>query len=419
MKMEPAATGITQFQLLTGEDDLDRIAPVWKALLEASAQPELMQDFRWLRSWWRHYGGGRALAVGTFYDGETLVAIAPCCRRVFRYRLGIRFERLDLLGAGEGEADSVCSEYLGLIVREGYEERAAGAFAAEVIKGGFGPWDECVLEMMHGKSPIVEAIARWFGEHGLTPELSTTMEAPYVALPSNWASFERTLGKKRRQAVKYAIRDFAVWAGERGYTLRRASDGQSLQEGFRILLDLHEERWRGDGKAGAFASPRFRAFHEEVAPQFLATGQLDLSWVTVGDEPVAAHYSFTADGRNYFYQSGRKMDVPKAIRPGIVMMRLAVEDAMNRGMREFDLLGGKSQYKMLFARATRPLVRLRVARPRLREYLRRTLARCRELARKRIGPRARNAAGDHQARVLLAAARRQTSSSFPASISQS
>ncbi len=56
------------------------------------------------------------------------------------------------------------------------------------------------------------------------------------------------------------------------------------------------------------------------------------------------------------------------------MFILAIQDAMARGLGEFDFLGGDSAYKPYFTSLTRPLVTLRAARPTLRETTRRTLA---------------------------------------------
>lgn len=150
----------------------------------------------------------------------------------------------------------------------------------------------------------------------------------YVALPSNWESFTASLGKKRRQSLKYAIRDFEAWAGERGYKLHRAHDLASLERGLEIVRKFHAERWRAAREEGAFARPRFRAFHDEIAPALFAAGRANVLWLTVGGEPVAGHYHFRLGDRVYFYQSGRMMQVPKTVRLGIVMMALAVRDAI-------------------------------------------------------------------------------------------
>jgi CelD/BcsL family acetyltransferase involved in cellulose biosynthesis len=135
------------------------------------------------------------------------------------------------------------------------------------------------------------------------------------------------------------------------------------------LRSLHAERWGAEGHAGVFASQRFARFHEDVMPRFLrgADGvSLDLAWLIVRGEPIAAAYNLVYRGKLYFYQSGRKMVLPKAVRPGIAMHALGIRRSIECGLREYDFLAGASRYKRDLALASRPLTELRAVAPNLR-----------------------------------------------------
>ena len=93
----------------------------------------------------------------------------------------------------------------------------------------------------------------------------------------------------------------------------------------------------------------------------LAEGKLDLKWLLVGEEPVAVQYNFLKNKTVYFYQSGRKMDVPDNIRIGIVMHALSMQEMMQRGFAEYDFMGGEATYKQRFTSTTRELVDIRIA----------------------------------------------------------
>jgi len=361
--------------------DLQRLEPQWRALIEASARPEPMQDPAWAMTWWKHYGARRELAVGVIRDGGDLVGLAPMCRRTVIYWPGISFRRLELMGASGAEADGVCGEYLGLIARVGREADVAAAFATALAHGRFGPWDECVLEQCDGNgammAPLIDALK---ARHARVTATASS-QAYYVPLPADWDSYLQSLPSKRRNWFRRTWKEFLAWVGDDGFALERARDLDGMKKGMRILADLHTERWRSDGQSGAFSSARFTAFHHEFAAAQLEAGQLDLLWLTVGGEPVAAHYSFVRDGKAYFYQSGRKMAVPANVRLGIVMFILALQDAMARGLKEYDFLGGDSAYKPYFTSQTRPLVDIRIARPTLRETTLQTLRRAVRAAR--------------------------------------
>jgi CelD/BcsL family acetyltransferase involved in cellulose biosynthesis len=376
-------THAMSFELLTEFADLQRLEPQWSALIERSAKPEPMQHPAWALTWWKHYNAKRKLAVGVFRDGGEIAGIAPLCQRTFIYRPGIPFRRLELMGASGDEPDGVCGEYLGVTARAGREADVARAFSTALAQRGFGPWDECVLEMMDGDGPMMAPLLGALRtQHGSVA--STELSPAYVvSLPTDWETYLNSLHGKRRNWFRRTWKEFQTWVGDRGYALERARTRDDVTAGMRILADLHADRWLGEGQSGVFSSARFMAFHEEFASGQLQAGQLDLLWLTVGGEPVAAHYSFAGGGKVYFYQSGRKMDVPANVRLGIVMFILALQDAMARGLREYDFLGGESAYKPYFTSQTRSLARVRIARSTVREATLRSLRQAAHMVRRR------------------------------------
>lgn len=365
---------------------LGRLAPDWRELIASMHRPEPMLAPEWVLTWWDHYHDKRSLAVGVFRDGARVVGLAPLCRRTHRYRPGLPFRRLEVMGASGGEADGACGEYLAPLAAKGREVDVARSFAAALDQNVFGAWDELVIEHMDGRGPMTAALAsalRVRHTVGCVP----AMRAHYLPLPANWEAFLESVHGKRRNWFRRTWKDFVAWAGEGGYTLERARSKEGVREGMQILAELHGARWQESGHPGAFASPRFSAFHSAYAEKLLAADQLDLLWLTVGGAPVAAIYSFVSGGKVYFYQSGRQVGTPPNIRLGIVMFMLAIQDAMARGLSEFDFLGGDSTYKPYFTASTRPLVTLRVAPPSLRETTRRGLTWAARYARQ-LRPRA-------------------------------
>jgi CelD/BcsL family acetyltransferase involved in cellulose biosynthesis len=386
-------------KVVTQAEALESVEPAWRELLCASGRPEPTRDPIWSRTWWRYYGDRRKLAVGLFHIGDVLVGLAPMCCRVHRYRATIPFWRIEFLGSNGSDSDGVSSDYLGIIARVGYEDVVANAFVRALFDSAFGRWDECVLEAMAGDDEMLASLKKAFGHKGCDVDVNTRTEAPYIALPANWDAYLHSLTKKHRWSIQSAMRDFVSWAETEGWSLHRADDLDSLATGFEILRELHGQRWRARELRGAFVSARFSAFHDDLARKFLAEKKLELVWLNVGVQPVAAQYNFLSRGKTYFYQCGRKIDVPKQIRLGIVMVSLMLQEAIARGDHEFDFLAGDAQYKRLFSSASRPIVELRVARRTLREELRRWAKRANKLisrstragVRKSLGGRALSA----------------------------
>jgi CelD/BcsL family acetyltransferase involved in cellulose biosynthesis len=359
------------FRLVREEAELREWADAWQALLERSASAEPMLSPAWLLAWWQVYGDGRALHVGLFHDGDQLVGLAPLCKRRFSHRPGIPFQRLEFLGSEVDENDGVCSEYLNVIAQRGREAEVADALARALADGAFGTWQEIVFAAMDGEGAMPALLQAAFDSHGLRAESRTVDAAPFLSLPENWDAFLPTLDKKTRQNLVKPVRDLDRWA-DADWQIHRVESAADLETGWNILQQLHNQRWQqGSGVEGAFARPRFLAFHRLLLPELLKHGQLELCWLVARGEPVAVHYEIHANGKAYFYQCGRKLDMPSPLRPGAALLSLALQHAVAKGLREYDFLGGMAPYKLQITQTSRSIVELRVARSVPREWLRR------------------------------------------------
>jgi CelD/BcsL family acetyltransferase involved in cellulose biosynthesis len=362
-----------KIEIVTDIERLTAIRAEWEGLLERSAANTLMLSPIWTLAWWREFGprGGRALRAALFFEGSRLVGMAPLLERPFRYPPGIPFRRLELIASGEDQADEICSEYIGVIAERGAEEGVARALAVALEGGALGGWDELSLPAMSGDDVLPLLLAEEMRRCGLDARLEVTGMAPHIPLPASWDAYLAALPSSRRYLVRRSIRDLKTWA-EGTLRFERARTREDLERGKQILMALHAERWSAAGSAGAMASASFRAFHEEIMPALLERGALDLRWLSARGEPIAAIYNIVWQGKIYFYQSGRKLDLPRTVRAGIVIHAHAIREAIEAGLREYDFLGGAARYKMDLAPAARSLVRLRAARPSVIEAARRT-----------------------------------------------
>lgn len=372
----------------------------WRELLARSACDEPTRSPTWLLSWWRVFGSldGRKLRLVLFFSGDRLVGVAPLLARRAWYLPGLPFRRLELLGTGEPEADEICSDHLGIVAERGQEAAVAEALAGALVSGRLGAWDEIVLSATDDEDPVWPPFERALREAGVRVDRATTGACPYIALPGSFDEYLASLRGEQRYLVRRAQRDFERWAANDA-ELHAVNTRAELDAGKRVLHALHAERWGANGKRGVFAAPRFRAFHDMVMEELFDAGALELFWLSVRGRPIAVAYNLIWNGKVHFYQSGRTLDVPKGIRPGIVLHARAIRRAIDAGLREYDFLAGTSRYKLDLATSQRPVARLRAARPSLREKARaateRGVARLREL--ERADPRARRTSGSPDA----------------------
>jgi CelD/BcsL family acetyltransferase involved in cellulose biosynthesis len=368
-------------EVISGPDGLTALAGEWTDLLARSDQSSPTMSPLWIGTWWRVFGSqeGRELRAVAFRDGRDLVGLAPLTARRLWRRPGLLTWRLQLMPSGEREEDEIASDYLAVVAARGFEQRVADGLAELLRSGGLGRWDELVMPRMSTDSVIVPLLGTALERAGAS-YLTVTGGSPYIPLPKTWDAYLAALSGSRRRLVRSSLRAFESWCGGR-FELRVARDAVELVEGTRVLRDLHEERWREAGKSGAFASQAFSAFHDQVMPGLMARGELELMWLVAADQTVAAIYNIIWDGAVHFYQSGRRMDLPKELRPGVVMHALAIRRAIELGRREYDFLAGGSRYKTDLALAVRPLCSLRVVRRRPADLARRAYERASSMFR--------------------------------------
>jgi CelD/BcsL family acetyltransferase involved in cellulose biosynthesis len=369
--------------------ELEHLAPKWRPLMDRATHAQPVLTPLWLVAWWREFGerDGRMMRAMAIEDGGELVGLVPMALR--RNLLGrtIPVRCLELFGTGEDEADEICSEYVGALVEGGREDDIAHATARALCDGALGSWDELRMTSMSSEDPFGPLLVTALHARGVAAELRQTGECPYVPLPATWDEYLHALGSTRRYVVTRSLRELDKWAGKGGWELCRARTAEELGQGRRILRELHEERWSAAGRSGVFSSARFTRFHDSVMPGMLE-GQdgtsLELAWLMARGNPIAATYNIVYGDKVYFYQSGRRVDLPKGLRPGIAMHALAIRGSIEAGRHEYDFLGGASRYKRDLALAARPLVSLRAVATGLRAYAVDTARRVAEMAIARV-----------------------------------
>jgi len=369
--MSEAPTGSSlSVSVLSDLTELERLRSEWEQLLERSGGRYPSLTPTWAIAWWRVFGpgGGRRLRALVVRDGREMVGLMLLVARRSLYRRVLPMQRLEILASGEDQVDEIYSEYLGPIAVSGREEEVVAALVRH-LDDDRESWHEIVLTALDEQSLGVRALEPAFRARGLACESQVIAKCPFIALPKRWDDYLAALSTDNRYMVRRSLRDFERWAGK-SWKVEVAKTHEDLVRGKAILQRLHEHRWKSGGIDGAFSSSLFSRFHDLVMPELLYRGALDLRWLVVNGEPIAASYCVAHDNRLYYVQGGRATDVPKGVRPGIVLHLYTLRAAIEAGRLEYDFLGGDARYKDQLATSVRSLIELRVMRPSLPNTMR-------------------------------------------------
>jgi hypothetical protein len=154
------------------------------------------------------------------------------------------------------------------------------------------------------------------------------------------------------------------------YYWRRAADlgpvsvqmasPENFEDLFSAFVRLNQARSAAVGRRG-FSEVHFDFYHEAAAG-LLQSGVLRLYGWRIGERIVATLLGFEHHQRFYYYLGGFDPEFSR-LSPGSVIIAHAIEDAIRRGVHEFDFLRGDERYKYRWGARDRFNYRRQISRP--------------------------------------------------------
>jgi CelD/BcsL family acetyltransferase involved in cellulose biosynthesis len=297
---------------------LDALADEWDALVVSAERPSPFMLHDWLVEWWAHYGGDADLAVSIARRDGRLVAALPL-----------------FIGGNHSELADVL-----LLDRE--DDEAARAVVAHARSGDH---DYADLFGLPSRGRLAG-----LADNGLA--LIERADAPVLDLSPGWeAVYNAKLSSKRRYAYRRKRKQLAE-LGTLNVSLARTWDEiePALEEGFR----LHALRWDGRPDGTDLQSERGRRFHRAAYRRLADDGIARIISLTLDGRAVAFHSYFAFCGT--LYSDRLAFDTEYArFSPGFLNTLDMLEAAAAEGLRRVEFLGGREEYKLVFADGFEPL----------------------------------------------------------------
>lgn len=320
--------------------ELEPHRAAWNELARRSAGASVFQTFEWHDAWWAAFGAQAGTpCVALLFEGYRLAAIAP----LHRYRRG----RRDVVGF-IGNSNSA-SDYCDFIT-----DRAelVGPLLDELLSRS--DWDVLDLGNVPAESPSLRAASEWARTRG-----RALIEAPQFAAPTRiLGDVEADRACLNKKSLK---RHFNGFAKSGNLRFHHSTDAAEIEARLDDFFRQHVERWALTGRDSQFAHEAQRDFYRRLVPALLANDWLRFAIVALDDRPIAYHFGFEYANRFIWYKPTFEAALVKKS-PGEVLLRFLLEDAMDRGLAEFDFTVGDEDFKYRFANLVRDTRRLRVYR---------------------------------------------------------
>ncbi len=319
-----------RISLVVDEPGLAALEPGWDDLVRAAARPSPFLLHGWVHEWWRHFGGGRRLAVAAAHRDDRLVGLfALCARRQAGVWVG------EFLGAHESALADV------LLAPSEPIQTASGLIAA--TRDSMGAVD---LFGLPGDSVLMAAApvgALWSVERVSAPTM--TMPDGFEALYAERTSSKTRNTHRRRRKQLDAL-------GEVRFRVARTAD--ELVPALAEAQRLHALRWAGRPDLSEFTTVRGLPFHAAVVRRLAPLDIVRIVLCELDGRAIAHHYYFALDGRMVVHCLAfdpAYQDVSVGLTTNLETLRAASDEGLTR----VEFLGGDERYKLELADGPAPL----------------------------------------------------------------
>ena len=322
------------------ETSFDALGPLrcrWDQLACEVGSPIYM-SFDWLRIWWRHYGGNKALRIMIAEDGECLAAAIPMYVEVIGV-WPLRMKVMKLVGANippkafDPPVRPDCA-------REVFAQLICNVLTSEEADLlSFGP----VSERWSGQQGFRDAAQQWVGPRASRwrPDNVLTI----FHLPRTFEEYLSGLDHKERRTRSEKLR---LLSRRHSVSVAVVSGSAANIEEFERFFEQHTAQWTAEGKGGHFNDwPRGIEFHRELAGTLGALDRLLFVKLLADGKVVANRYSYRFGPRIYSELPSR-IASPEWDNAGLGTTALfkLIETAIGLGAEEIHSGIGHYEYKV-------------------------------------------------------------------------
>ncbi len=316
----------------------------WSELLRNSAADDVFLTCCWQGTWWSVYHPG---------DLRVLVVIDDDGRWMGMASWFVREENGRRVMRAVGCVD--VTDYLDIVARRGAEDAVYRALL-DWLAAHADDYDEVCLCNVPQNSPTLARVPTLAPTYGLRATAQVEDVCPVVRLPRRFEDYLSALDKKKRHELRRKLRRAA---GVAEWYLFEEGE-HDLDAELARFLDLMAAS--SPEKAAFLNVPENRAFFRRIVPCMAARGWLQLAFLTVEGEAVAAYLNFTYRRRVLVYNSGLRPEVHGYLSPGIVLLAWLIRYAIEQEYTEFDFLRGDEPYKYALGGRDTYVYRLTIAR---------------------------------------------------------
>lgn len=307
----------------------DTLKSEWNTLLKRSLTDTPFSSHEWHTNWWKAYQPGELWLITVRDDSDTLQGIAPLFIATVDGQRIVHF-----IGCED------VTDYVDVLVDTDNSEAVYQALTNFLVehKDSYDSLDLCNIP---AESPTYIYFPAVLTNADFQVETKVQEVCPVIELPDSFDGYLELLDKKQRKEVQRKLRR-AKGAGD-SLNWYLVGDEHNLDEEIEKFLKLmassHPE------KAKFLENEQHVKFFKSIVPAAAKAGWLQMNFLEVVGEPVAAYVNFDYNNQILVYNSGLDPSTAAALSPGIILLAYNIEHAIESKRDIFDFLRGDEQYK--------------------------------------------------------------------------
>lgn len=308
----------------------------WNALLKNSRANSVFMTWEWMDSWWQTYRTTEALHIISIRDGDELVGIAPMVTNTIPSGLLKSVNALYFIGI---RSDQKLTEYVDIIVKAGSEDDVCKEVIRIVTMQDKG-WDVLIFNEVPEYSVTLTKIKELLSSAKLLFSESSH-GCSVIIMPDDYDKYLKGLKPRVRTKLRSLPRRLRE---KHDVELEICTGGDGLQETMESFYALHQRRWESEDQLGTFKDKRKAQFYERINRYFIEKKWLRIYSLKVDGQYRAHEYGFLYNNRLYILQEGFD---PEWLNSGVgnVLRTLVIKDCIDKGIEEYDFLGGVTYHK--------------------------------------------------------------------------
>jgi CelD/BcsL family acetyltransferase involved in cellulose biosynthesis len=317
----------------------------WDRLLARSPQASPFLLHGWLDAWWSIYrGAADRLHVVCCREDSTDALVGALGAYVRESGPGaLPTKTLRYLGDA-----SVGSYRLGCFSEPGRESDVFAAISHHLLTG-FDRWDTLDLRRGDSRAGLADLLADEARAAGCRVLRDQVTASSVVELRDDWEAYLATLSHRLRSVARKTRHRVEALDG---FGVEVVTGPEELGPALADAAVLSANRGNADATLDVEKYARFLA---AVSPRLLEVGWLRLMFLRVQGRRVAFVYQIACGDTMYAYQTAFDKGWAEW-RVGMALFGYAIEQAIEQGLRYYDLLPGDDEYKARWA--AKPLVEI-------------------------------------------------------------